>query len=69
MEQDNSAEPAVSHAVCSKLRNQLPATHVLLMDDDAIVEPESILRAAAFLSLARGDVAIGGHMLDPLAAA
>lgn len=40
------------------------ATHVLLMDDDAIAEPESILRAAAFLSLARKDVAVGGHMLD-----
>ncbi len=40
------------------------ATHVLLMDDDIILEPESVLRAAAFLSLAHGDLAIGGHMLD-----
>src|SRR5579884_571237 len=40
------------------------ATHVLLMDDDIIPEPESVLRAAAFLSLARGKVAVGGHMLD-----
>lgn len=40
------------------------ATHVLLMDDDAIIEPESVRRAAAFLSLARGDLAVGGQMLD-----
>jgi galactofuranosylgalactofuranosylrhamnosyl-N-acetylglucosaminyl-diphospho-decaprenol beta-1,5/1,6-galactofuranosyltransferase len=40
------------------------AGHVLLMDDDAVAEPESVLRAAAFLGLARGDVAVGGQMLD-----
>jgi galactofuranosylgalactofuranosylrhamnosyl-N-acetylglucosaminyl-diphospho-decaprenol beta-1,5/1,6-galactofuranosyltransferase len=41
------------------------ATHVLLMDDDAIVETESIFRTAAFLSLT-SDVAVGGQMLDLL---
>jgi galactofuranosylgalactofuranosylrhamnosyl-N-acetylglucosaminyl-diphospho-decaprenol beta-1,5/1,6-galactofuranosyltransferase len=40
------------------------ATHILLMDDDILPEPESVLRTAAFLSLARGDLAVGGHMLD-----
>jgi galactofuranosylgalactofuranosylrhamnosyl-N-acetylglucosaminyl-diphospho-decaprenol beta-1,5/1,6-galactofuranosyltransferase len=40
------------------------ATHILLMDDDIIPEPESVLRAAAFLSLARNDLAVGGHMLN-----
>jgi len=40
------------------------ATHVLLMDDDAVIEPECVLRAAAFLSLARQDLAVGGYMLD-----
>ncbi len=40
------------------------ASHVLLMDDDAAAEPEAVLRAAAFLGLARGDVAVGGQMLD-----
>jgi galactofuranosylgalactofuranosylrhamnosyl-N-acetylglucosaminyl-diphospho-decaprenol beta-1,5/1,6-galactofuranosyltransferase len=40
------------------------ATHVLLMDDDVVFEPESIVRAAAFLSLARSAVAVAGHMLD-----
>jgi galactofuranosylgalactofuranosylrhamnosyl-N-acetylglucosaminyl-diphospho-decaprenol beta-1,5/1,6-galactofuranosyltransferase len=40
------------------------ATHALLMDDDAILEPESVLRAAAFLALARDDLAVGGQMLD-----
>jgi galactofuranosylgalactofuranosylrhamnosyl-N-acetylglucosaminyl-diphospho-decaprenol beta-1,5/1,6-galactofuranosyltransferase len=45
-------------------QNAGSATHVVLMDDDAIGEPESILRAAAFLSLARSDLAVGGSMLD-----
>ena len=40
------------------------AGHALLMDDDAAAEPEAILRAAAFLGLARGDLAVGGQMLD-----
>jgi galactofuranosylgalactofuranosylrhamnosyl-N-acetylglucosaminyl-diphospho-decaprenol beta-1,5/1,6-galactofuranosyltransferase len=40
------------------------ATHVLLMDDDAVIEPESVLRVAAFQSLAKGDLGVGGQMLD-----
>jgi galactofuranosylgalactofuranosylrhamnosyl-N-acetylglucosaminyl-diphospho-decaprenol beta-1,5/1,6-galactofuranosyltransferase len=40
------------------------ATHVLLMDDDAVLEPECVLRAAALLALARDESAVGGHMLD-----
>jgi galactofuranosylgalactofuranosylrhamnosyl-N-acetylglucosaminyl-diphospho-decaprenol beta-1,5/1,6-galactofuranosyltransferase len=39
------------------------ATHVLLMDDDARIEPEAIFRAAAFLALSE-NVALGGQMLD-----
>lgn len=42
------------------------ATHVLLLDDDARMEPESIFRAAAFLALSRNK-ALGGQMLDQLA--
>ena len=42
------------------------ASHILLMDDDAVVEPESVLRTAAFLALARQDLAVGGQMLDSL---
>src|SRR5262249_5779092 len=37
------------------------ADHALLMDDDAAAEPEAVLRAAAFLGLARDDVAVGGQ--------
>jgi len=44
------------------------ASHVLLMDDDAVLEPESVFRAARFLALARGEVAVGGNMLDLLRA-
>jgi len=42
------------------------ATHVLLLDDDAIVEPESVFRTATFFSLAKEEFAVGGAMLDLL---
>ena len=42
------------------------ATHLCLLDDDVRLEPESLLRMAAFFSLAVGDFAIGGHMLDSM---
>ncbi|MEN6407541.1 MAG: glycosyltransferase [Thermoguttaceae bacterium] len=42
------------------------ATHVLLLDDDAVIEPESVLRTAAVFALARSEFAIGGPMLDLL---
>ncbi len=42
------------------------ATHMLLMDDDAVTEPESVFRAAAFQALAREDIGVGGQMLDML---
>ena len=42
------------------------ATHMLLMDDDAVTEPESVFRAAAFQALAKEDIGVGGQMLDML---
>ena len=39
-------------------------THMILMDDDAVVEPEGVFRCAAFLALARQELAIAGQMLD-----
>lgn len=42
------------------------ATHMLLMDDDAVTEPESVFRASAFQALAREDMGVGGQMLDLL---
>ncbi|WP_435018238.1 glycosyltransferase [Tundrisphaera sp. TA3] len=42
------------------------ATHMLLMDDDAITEPESVFRVAAFQALAREPMGVGGQMLDML---
>ena len=41
-------------------------THACLLDDDVRLEPESLRRMAAFFSLARGDFALGGHMLDSI---
>lgn len=42
------------------------ATHVLLLDDDATIEPESVFRTATFFSLANEEFAVGGAMLDLL---
>ncbi len=39
-------------------------THCAFLDDDIKLEPDTILRLAAFLSLAHANVAVGGHMLD-----
>jgi galactofuranosylgalactofuranosylrhamnosyl-N-acetylglucosaminyl-diphospho-decaprenol beta-1,5/1,6-galactofuranosyltransferase len=39
-------------------------THVAFLDDDVRLEPESLLRMAAFFALARGTQCLGGHMLD-----
>ena len=39
-------------------------THACLLDDDVRLEPESLARMAAFFSLARRDLLLGGHMLD-----
>lgn len=63
-EQDNFGGAGGFTRCLLEARYEQAATHVLLMDDDISVEPESVLRAAAFLSLARGDFALGGHMLD-----
>jgi len=38
--------------------------HVLLMDDDVVVEPDSILRALAFSRFAQQPMIVGGQMLD-----
>ena len=38
--------------------------HVAFLDDDIVIEPDSLLRMHAFLSFSRGDVPLGGHMLD-----
>ena len=39
-------------------------THVALLDDDIDVEPDSLLRMAAFFSFCERDIVLGGHMLD-----
>ena len=40
------------------------ATHAVLLDDDIRIEPDSLLRMAAFFALATGETPLGGHMLD-----
>ena len=39
-------------------------THVCFLDDDVALEPDCLLRMAAFFALANTDMALGGHMLD-----
>ncbi len=38
--------------------------HAVLLDDDIVLEPDSLLRMSSFLSLAREPIGVGGHMLD-----
>lgn len=40
------------------------ATYALMMDDDVICEPESIIRAITFGDLARRPTIVGGHMFS-----
>jgi galactofuranosylgalactofuranosylrhamnosyl-N-acetylglucosaminyl-diphospho-decaprenol beta-1,5/1,6-galactofuranosyltransferase len=38
--------------------------YLLILDDDIVLEPESILRAATFADLARAPTIVGGHMFS-----
>lgn len=42
----------------------IDATHVLLLDDDVILEPESVRRMCAFASVATGSPLVGAQMLS-----
>ncbi len=63
VEQDNhGGAGGFTRCLLEALRTS--ATHILLSDDDSVIEPEAVRRAAAFLALAREDVAVSGHLLD-----
>lgn len=47
--------------------DSLDTTHVVLLDDDIILEPDSIIRVAAFFALSKSDMIVGGQMLDSIA--
>ncbi len=38
--------------------------HAVLLDDDIVLEPDTMLRMSSFLSLLREPIGVGGHMLD-----
>ncbi len=40
------------------------ATYAMMMDDDVICEPESIIRAVTFADLAKRPTIVGGHMFS-----
>ncbi len=42
----------------------LGASHVVLLDDDVVIEPEALLRTSRLYELASADMAVAGHMLD-----
>jgi galactofuranosylgalactofuranosylrhamnosyl-N-acetylglucosaminyl-diphospho-decaprenol beta-1,5/1,6-galactofuranosyltransferase len=63
VQQDNFGGSGGFARVMLEALSSSDATHVLLMDDDAKIETESICRAAAFLSLTT-NTAVGGQMLD-----
>ena len=41
-------------------------THAVLLDDDLEIEPDTLLRMAAFFAFCKRDLVLGGHMLDQL---
>ena len=60
-----SAAPAASPAAMDETRARRgTATTLLILDDDIICEPESILRAVTFADLARKPTIVGGHMFS-----
>ncbi|MBV8652718.1 MAG: glycosyltransferase, partial [Alphaproteobacteria bacterium] len=63
VQQDNFGGSGGFARVMLEALSSSDATHVLLMDDDAEIETESICRAVAFLSLTT-NAAVGGQMLD-----
>lgn len=65
-QQDNVGGAGGFARVILEARSDETTTHILLMDDDAVIEPESILRLRAAFELACRPVSIGGHMLDAL---
>jgi galactofuranosylgalactofuranosylrhamnosyl-N-acetylglucosaminyl-diphospho-decaprenol beta-1,5/1,6-galactofuranosyltransferase len=42
------------------------SAYLLLLDDDVVVEPESVVRAACFADLCRRPTIVGGHMFNLL---
>ena len=44
--------------------DDMAATHVVLLDDDILLEPDSMLRIATFFAFCCRDIVVGGHMLD-----
>jgi galactofuranosylgalactofuranosylrhamnosyl-N-acetylglucosaminyl-diphospho-decaprenol beta-1,5/1,6-galactofuranosyltransferase len=64
IEQDNLGGAGGFTRCILQARADSSATHILLTDDDAVIEPESVRRAGMFLALCRGDAAVAGHLLD-----
>ena len=66
IEQDNfGGAGGFSRGLLAALREP-GSTHAVLLDDDLELEPDSLLRMAAFFSFATRDIVLGGHMLDML---
>jgi galactofuranosylgalactofuranosylrhamnosyl-N-acetylglucosaminyl-diphospho-decaprenol beta-1,5/1,6-galactofuranosyltransferase len=66
-EQDNlGGSGGFTRALYESIEHTEPGTvdQIMLMDDDIVLEPDSILRANAFARAAANPVIVGGHMLN-----
>jgi galactofuranosylgalactofuranosylrhamnosyl-N-acetylglucosaminyl-diphospho-decaprenol beta-1,5/1,6-galactofuranosyltransferase len=64
VEQENHGGAGGFTRCILEARRDPATTHVLLTDDDALVDPESVYRAGTFLALARGELALSGQLLN-----
>ncbi len=68
-ESDNKASSAAAEAMCSRVDNEAFSrkfTHVLLMDDDAVFDPDLFVRLYGFLSMLKTeykDISVGGALM------
>jgi galactofuranosylgalactofuranosylrhamnosyl-N-acetylglucosaminyl-diphospho-decaprenol beta-1,5/1,6-galactofuranosyltransferase len=66
-EQDNlGGSGGFTRALYESIEHTAPGTvdQIMLLDDDIVLEPDSILRANAFARAAAKPVIVGGHMLN-----
>ena len=59
-----SAAPAATPGSCTRRSRTPDCEQILFMDDDILLEPDSVLRAVAFSRFAREPMLVGGQMLS-----
>ena len=64
IEQENHGGAGGFTRAIMEAQNDGLVSHMLLMDDDAELEPEAVRRSALFLATSREPLAVGGQMLN-----